>query len=138
MAIHLIYFEDRGGNISLPPSDDTPCPPGYDRREANTLAEVDRLQRRLQQATYERCQRELQRDEEAFAESRERVRSALTTRIASSATSEYEREFLKLYVQLREDKRAAYQKRFSCDRAYLEMRENDHARNAEELLGESV
>jgi hypothetical protein len=138
MAIHLIYFEDRGGNISLPPSDDTPCPPGYDRREANTLAEVDRLQRRLQQATYERCQRELQRDEEAFAESRERVRSALAARIASAATSEYEKEFLRGYIQLREEKREKYRQRFACDRAYLELRENDHPRNAEELLGESV
>jgi hypothetical protein len=138
MAIHLIFFEDRGGNISLPPSDDTPCPPGYDKREANTLAEVDRLQKRLQQATYERCQRELQRDEEAFAESRERVRSSLAARIASSATTEYEKEFLRGYIQLREERREKYRQRFACDRAYLEMRENDRPRNAEELLGESV
>jgi hypothetical protein len=138
MAIHLVYFEDRDGNISLPPTDDTPCPPGYDRREANTLAEVDRLQKRLQQATYARCQQELMRDEAAFAEARERVRSSLTARIASAATTEYEKEFLRCYIQLREEKREKYRQRFACDTAYLEMRENDKPRNAEELLGESL
>jgi hypothetical protein len=138
MAIHLRFFERRDGTVLLPPTDDTPCPPDCIDREANSLAEVDRLQRRLQQATYERCQRELQRDEEAFAESRERVRSALAARIASAATSEYEKEFLRGYIQLREEKREKYRQRFACDRAYLEMRENDRPRNAEELLGESV
>jgi hypothetical protein len=138
VAIHLVYFKSRDGTISLPPTDDTPCPPGYMRCEANTLDEVDKLQKRLQQATYERCQRELQRDEEAFAESRERVRSSLTAKIASSATTEYEREFLRAYIQLREEKRDKYRQRFACDVAYLEMRENDRPRNAEELLKESL
>jgi hypothetical protein len=138
VAIHLVYFKSRDGTISLPPTDDTPCPPGYMRCEANTLAEVDLLQRQLQQATYERCQRELRRDEEAFAESRERVRSSLTAKIASSATTEYEREFLRAYIQLREEKRDKYRQRFACDVAYLEMRENDRPRNAEELLKESL
>jgi hypothetical protein len=104
------------------------------RCEANTLAEVDLLQRQLQQATYERCQRELRRDEEAFAESRERVRSSLTAKIASSATTEYEREFLRAYIQLREDKRDKYRSRFTCDRAYLLARENDEKKSANELI----
>jgi hypothetical protein len=134
VAIHLVYFKSRDGTISLPPTDDTPCPPGYMRCEANTLDEVDKLQKRLQQATYERCQRELQRDEEAFAESRERVRANLTARIASSATTEYERDFLKLYIQLREDKRDKYRSRFTCDRAYLLARENDEKTSANSMI----
>jgi hypothetical protein len=138
MAIHLVYFESATGEVSLPPTDDTPCPPQYERREANTLAEVDALQRRLQAATYARCQQELMRDEQAFVEARERTRSSLTARIASAATSEYEREFLREYIRLREDKREKYRSRFTCDVAYLEMRENDKPRNAEELLGEAL
>src|SRR5580704_17495477 len=134
MAIHLRFFERRNGDILLPPDDETPCPRDCLLREANTLAEVDRLQRRLQQQTYERCQRELLRDEDAFAEARERVRSDLTTKLASAATSEYEREFLRAYIQLREEKRDKYRQRFACDVAYLEMRENDRPRNAEEIL----
>jgi hypothetical protein len=138
MAIHLRFFERRNGDILLPPDDETPCPRDCLLREANTLAEVDRLQRRLQQQTYERCQRELLRDEDAFAEARERVRSDLTTKLASAATSEYEREFLRAYIQLREEKRDKYRQRFACDVAYLEMRENDRPRNAEEILKESL
>ena len=138
MAIHLVYFESRDGTISLPPDDSTPCPDGYQRCEANTLAEVDRLQSRLQRDTYERCQRELLRDEEATTQARERVRSALTAKIASAATTEYERDFLREYIKLREEKREKYRQRFSCDVAYLEMRENDRPRNAEELLKESL
>ena len=138
MAIHLVYFRNAVGDISLPPTDDTPTPPGYIRYEANTLNEVDDLQRALQAITYRRCQDELMRDEQATAAAREQTRAAITTRIASSATSEYEREFLRCYIQLREDKRAAYRARFTCDRAFLEMRENDKPRNAEELLGETL
>ena len=138
MAIHLLYFRNSVGDISLPPTDDTPCPPGYERCEANTLAEVDTLQRELQRATYLRNQQELMRDELAFASAREKVRSDLTARLSSAATSEYEREFIRGYLQLREEKRDKYRQRFACDRAFLEMRENDKPRNAEELLGESL
>ena len=138
MAIHLRFFERANGEILLPPSDDIPCPPDCIAREANTLAEVDRLQGRLQQATYERCQRELMRDEQALAESRERVRASITARIASAATTDYEKEFLREYIKLREEKRDKYRQKFACDVAYLEMRENDKPRNAEELLKESL
>jgi hypothetical protein len=138
MAIHLRYFERRDGTILLPPSDDIPCPADCIDREANTLAEVDALQRRLQQATYARCQRELIADEQAFAIARSEVASRLSARMASSATTPYEKDFLREYVKLREEKRDKYRARFACDRAYLELRENDHPRNAEELLGESL
>jgi hypothetical protein len=138
MAIHLVFFRDASGNISLPPSDDTRCPEGYQRCEANTLAEVDALQKRLQAATYARCQQERMRDEVAFAESRQRVIDNIHSRIASAATTQYEKDFLREYIKLREEKREKYRQRFACDTAYLELRENDHPRNAEELLKESL
>src|SRR6266446_5634068 len=130
MAIHVIYFENRDGNLQLPPTDDTPTPPNYQRKEANSLAEVDVLQRRLQQESHERCQREADYNDQMFAAEREDIRSRLTTRLASSMTSQYEKEFIRGYLQLREEKRAEYRKRFACDTAYLEMRENDKPRNA--------
>lgn len=142
MAIRLRFFErrnsDGGLDVLLPPTDSTPCPTDCLEREANSLDEVDKLQRRLQDATYRRCQQELMRDEVALLESRERVRSSIADRIASSATSQYERDFLREYIKLREEKRDKYRARFACDVAYLEMRENDHPRNAEELLKESL
>jgi hypothetical protein len=138
MAIHLIYFRSRDGVIALPPTDDTPCPPNHERCEANSLNEVDALQRTLQAQTYARCQSEQTRDEVAFAEARERVRSDLTARLSSRATTQYERDFIREYLKLREEKREKYRARFACDTAYLEMRENDKPRNAEELLKESL
>src|SRR5580693_6641670 len=120
MAIPLRYFERRDGTLLLPPSDNIPCPPDCIDREANTLAEVDALQRRLQAATYERCQRELANDEAAFSEARSRVVANITTRIASSATTQYEKDFLREYIKLREEKRDKHRQRFACDVAYLE------------------
>lgn len=138
MAIHLRYFERPDGTVLLPPSDDIPCPADCLDREANTLTEVDALQKRLQAATYARCQRERMRDEVAFAESRQRVIDNIHSRIASAATTQYEKDFLREYIKLREEKREKYRQRFACDTAYLELRENDHPRNAEELLKESL
>ena len=141
MAIHLYYFKNAAGDIQLPPNDEcyfSFCPAGYDRFEANTLDEVDRLQKALQRQTYERQHREWEHDEQAWAAARQRVIDSLHATLASSATTEYEREFIRAYIQLREEKRAKYRQRFICDRAFLEMREMDKPRNAEETLGESL
>ncbi len=134
MPIHLRWFEARDGRIYLPPDDETPCPKHCIEREANTLPEVDALQKRLQQETYEKCQRELMRDEDAFAAARQQTYDSLYTRMLSSATSEYEKEFLKYYLQVhRDEKRAEYQRRFLCDRAYFEQREFDKPKSREQI-----
>lgn len=141
MAIKLYFFENREGDIQLPPNDEcyfTFCPVGYDRREANTLAEVDALQKRLQEQTYRRQHSEWERDESTWALSRKAVIDSLHATLRSSCTSEYEREFIRAYIQLKEEKRGKYRSRFVCDRAFLELRENDRARNPEETLGESL
>lgn len=141
MAIRLYYFEDTSGDIQLPPNDEcyfTFCPAGYDRREANTLAEVDALQKRLQTQTYRRQHAEWEREDIGWAACHKQVVSRLQSTLASSVTTNYEREFIRAYIQLREEKRANYRQRFICDRAYLELRENDRPRNPEETLGESL
>lgn len=141
MAIHLKYFENASGDIQLPPNDEvyaTQCPPGYDRREANSLDEVDKLQKKLQAATYARNQAEIERDESTFSDARQRVLDSLRSKLASSCTTQYERDFIHSYLELREEKREKYRQRFTVDRAYLEMRENDKPRNPEETLGESL
>jgi hypothetical protein len=141
MAIHLYYFRNAAGDIQLPPNNEcyfTFCPPGYDRFEANTLEEVDRLQKELQELTYRRQQRELEHDDATWAAARQSVIDSLHRTLASSATTNYEREFIRSYIQLREEKREKYRQRFTCDRAFLEMREMDRPRNPEETLGESL
>jgi hypothetical protein len=81
----------------------------------------------------------METDEQAFGSARKETYDRLYARMTSSSCSEYEKEFLRYYLQVhREEKRAEYRKRFACDTAYFEMRENDKPRNAEELLGESL
>jgi hypothetical protein len=142
VAIHLYYFENREGDIQLPPTYEvyfTLCPKGYDRREANTLDEVDKLQKRLQEQTYKRCQAEQLRDEISFATARRHVIDSLQATLHSAATSQYERDFIRYYLEVHQPaKREEYKKRFACDRAFLEMREMDKPRNPEETLGESL
>ena len=141
MAIHLYYFKNRDGDIQLPPNDEcyfTFCPPGYDRFEANTLEEVDQLQRDLQQLTYRRQHAEMEHDEVVWRAARQTVIDSLHRTLASSTTTPYERDFIHAYIQLREEKREKYRAKFLCDRAFLEMREMDKPRNPEETLGESL
>lgn len=136
MAIHLRYFVHAHADahaenkISLPPDASTPCPPGYEEREANTLAEVDRLQRWLQTIEYEKLQREGQRDASQWAERLEAANSRLRTRAASSATTAYEREFIAEWLKLRDEKqREHYRQRFEVDMAahsYFAAREFDN------------
>jgi len=131
----VVYYTNLKGEISLPPTSDTSTPRGWQREEAHTLAEIDALQRRLQQAEYDRVEKEVQHDEQAFAAAREKVRSNLLAKLVSSSTSEYEREFIRLYLQLRDDKRAQYAQRLREYHAYLEIREFDRPRDAQERMG---
>lgn len=133
----IIYFVNRDGNISLPPVSDCPTPRGYERREAGTLAEVDALQSRLQDQERRQLEEEHMLDEARWGAVRQRVSDNLRQRMVSADTSPYERDFISAYLELREEKRAKYQQRFSCDlaaRSVLEIREFDRPRTLEERL----
>ncbi len=144
MALHVRYFENpRAENswerILLPPNDETPCPPHCELKEANTLAELDRLRDRLWEAELEKCEKELIRDEMMFLGRRKAVADRIAARIASSSTPEKEKDLLRYYVHIwRPIKMEEYRKRFLADQAYFELREFDKARNAEEVLGERI
>ena len=139
MALHVRYFCNAFGNILLPPDDATRCPSGYESCEANTLPEIDMLRDRLVAQTRRELDAQAIRDEYTFGAKRKATLDSLTTKLASSTTSEYEKEFIRYYLQLRdEEKRKNYQKRFACDTAYFELRELDKARTPEEFIGEAL
>ena len=138
----IVYFENRAGDIVLPPvtkegearwvyeyakdaNGRTFRDKGYDWREASTLAEVDRLQDRLVEAERRKAENELERDERLLAGKRTDVRSRLYQRLVSSSTSPYEREFIELYLQMREEKRKEIRQRWLERQAYLWAREMD-------------
>jgi hypothetical protein len=133
----VLYFENSSGNIMLPPTDEDAYRikselgrRGYELREAGTLAEIDRLQKRLQDDGYKERQAELERDEITMGQLRRQVRERLLSRMVSSSTTPYERDFISAYLMLRDDKRAEFQKRFMLDEvAYFTQREYDNPKN---------
>lgn len=144
MPIHLRYFvhahaDDHAENkIALPPDSATPCPPGYEEREANTLAEVDRLQRQLQSIEFAKLQREGERDAAQWADRLKAADDRLRTRAASSATTPYERDFIAEWLKLRDEKkREHFRQRFEVDMAaysYFPAREFDNPEERAQTL----
>lgn len=124
------------GYILLAPYSEFPTPAGYSREEAGTLPEVDRLQKRLQEQSRREWEAEYECDEAQWVERCERTRGNLYARLASSATSEWDKEFIRNYLQLREEKRDKYKQRFFERTAYLHAREfdlGDRAADKEEV-----
>jgi hypothetical protein len=113
----------------------------YDRRykrdwlwcEATTLQEVDKLQKRL-------ANQEIFEAEKKIAVNsavRERVYKAtgdqLRQRMCSSSTSAWERDFIKAYLQLREDKRDKYRQSLEHRNMFILAREMDSGKSIEEM-----
>lgn len=146
MAIHLIYFINAAGDIALPPETEGGVylewlrrMPGYEAREANTIGEVNKLQKALQRIEYEKLQREGVREEQVWESRLSDVRSNLSQRIASSNTSQYEKDFLREWVKLKdEQRRDKHRAKFEVDiaaKAFFEQREFDKPRTADEMCG---
>lgn len=137
----IIYFENNRGDISLPPSTqdalrikDEMRHRGFELREAGTLPEVDALQKRLQQQEYDEGQKDLEHDERTFGAARKRVRERLYSRMVSGSTSPYERDFIKQYLMLADEKRSKWRNRFTADVSYLNIREYDSKHHLHELV----
>jgi len=121
----VIYFRFPDGHLMLAPYSDFPTPENAIREGAETLAQVDRLQERLVAQERVEWAREVETDAARFQSRMDEVRDRLYARMTSSSTSEYEKEFIKLYLQLRNEKRAKYQQRWLERTAYLHAREFD-------------
>ena len=139
MPCYVVYFENAQGKISLPPTLDTPTPPGYERRECQSISQVRELERRMAQEARDRRDAEWEHEQESWTEARRDIRRRIMTSIESSSTSQYEKDFLRSWCQLRDEKRRDhYQRIFEQREAYFEALHYDKPRNAEEVLGESL
>jgi hypothetical protein len=146
----VIYFENSSGYVILAPQqigegtalarkiyEEKYRPQGWEWREAgaNGLHEVDQLQRRL-------IDQEVSRDRgmaEHVGLKRDAVRKAvgetLRQRMTSSGTSEYEREFIRLYLRVRDDsKRDKYKELLKQRNYYLWAREQDSGTKVEDRM----
>lgn len=127
----VIYFVNHTdprrpeGYVVLAPFSSFQTPEGHSREEAHTLAEVDVLQKRLIEQEQRTIESEYFYNEALVATQRQEIRDRLYARMVSSSTSEYEKEFIQLYLQLREDRRAKYRQTFLERTMYLRAREMD-------------
>ncbi len=143
----VIYFERRDGFCILAPQevgqdlslarrayDERYRPQGWEWREAGTLAEVDRLQRRLVEQEEARLRQ--MADRVGFYRERALAQTAadLRARMCSAATSAYERDFIAAYLQLRTDKRDKYRDRLMEHNFYLWAREMDAGTKVEDRM----
>lgn len=98
---------------------------GYQREYAETLADIDRLEKRLQQQEFEQWEREEQANESALASRRQEVRDRLYARMTSGSTDEWEKEFIRNYLLLRDEKREKWRNIHMQRSAFLWARHND-------------
>jgi hypothetical protein len=131
----IVYFvnstgDDRdlnhpAGYIMLAPYSEFATPHGYLREHAGTIREVWALQKRLQDQEREGWEREAQANRALTEDRRREIRDRLYARMCSSSTSEYDREFIRLWLELREEKHDKYDRLFTQRNAYLYVAEND-------------
>jgi hypothetical protein len=134
----VIYFKNHRdpahppGFLMLAPYSDFPTPSGYTREAARTLGEIDSLQRTLCEQERRASEQEALHDEVILGRRYAEVTDRLRQKMVSGATTPYERDFIELYLQLREDKRDKHRQRFMEREMYLHARENDMPKNRDE------
>lgn len=130
----VLFFKNVKGHIQLPPTDEVALRlkdgmrhRGYELMEAATLKEIDRLQKELEEQDYRVNEHLLDKHENLMLAVRKQVRDRLNAKLSSSAYSAYEKDFIREYIRLRDDKRAKWRQKFTADTAYFMAREFDNA-----------
>jgi hypothetical protein len=104
----VVWFRDSTGHVIVAPYSTFPTPNGYIREEADTLPKIDRLTSMLMAQERIKLQAEHLHEDEITARARQQVKERLEARLISSETSEYERDFIRHYLLLREERRAKF------------------------------
>ena len=99
---------------------------GFQLMSAETLKEAEKLQYKLQDQLKKEQENELIKDEAMTAYHRDQVRVRLEARKNSSSTNEYEKEFIRLYLDWRNNKHDLFKKRFSQQIGHLDALEFDN------------
>lgn len=136
----VIYFENAQGRIVLAGYDAGKPeqarkvfklrfePMGYQWREAGTLAAVDELQTRLADQLQRERAPGLERMLQNRAAVEAHIASNLRQKMISSSTSPWEREFIQLYLERRENRTEKFRQQFEHRAMYLNIRENSDSK----------
>jgi len=116
----VIYFRRKDGHIFLAPYSSFPTPPGCDREGADTLYKVHELEKRLVSQEQEQWEKEANLDAAKFTAHVDEIKDRMYTRMCSGSTDPYEKDFIREWLKLRDEKkRAKYAGIFSQRTAYL-------------------
>jgi hypothetical protein len=142
----VIFFQNADGYVILPPEEignrgiarmmyeRKYKDQGWEWKEADTLAEVDKLQARLVEQevreSTERADRDDMRRETLWQNTGRRLRQRMT----SSDCKPFERDFIADYLLLRESKREKYRQRWLEHQSYLWAREMDASTKIEDRM----
>lgn len=125
-TLNVVYFVHSNGHVTLAPYTAFPTLPDCIRETANTLAEVDRLQKRLVAQERAQLERESQYEEATFGARQEVIRNKLYARLSSCVTTQYEKDFIREWLKLRDDsKRHKHAQILEHAQMYLHAREFD-------------
>jgi hypothetical protein len=143
----VIYFENYSGHILLPPEEIGKGPAlarkifeeryerqGYMWREAGTLWDVDKLQKRLVDQSQRELDQQAARVSNAREVARSQTRSNLYQRMASSDCDPWEREFIRYWMDLDDQKKKTFEQRFKERNMYLWAREQDSGTRASDRV----
>lgn len=107
---------------------------GWSWCEADTLGAIDTLQKRLSQQDIQEAEKRVQVNSFVRDQIYRETGSNLRSRMVSDATSPWERDFIKAYLSLREDKRDRYRDSLLHHNYYIWSRENDDGSKVEDRL----
>lgn len=110
-------------------------PMGYQWCEADTLSKAQDLQQRLIAQETKILQHQGHVDEERRKHVHKQTASSMRQRMASSSCSAYEREFIRLWLEMTEEKQKQYTQRFSERNMYLQALEFDNNHHMEDRMG---
>lgn len=141
-----IYFERSDGFVILAPAEkgrddyarmvyETKYgPAGWQWREADTLPDVDRLEKRLIEQEEARIMKMVTLNAMARDEIRTHVRARLVENMHSPHATQFERQFIDAYLKLHDNRRDKYRDRLLHHNLGLMARNYDSGTKVEDLL----
>ncbi len=142
----LIYFENKNGRLILPPEETGNTGlakrlyeekfkhEGYEWREAGSLQEVDRFQKRYTDQLNRERAPGMERMVGAYEAAKKITRDRIYARMISSGTSAWERDFLEIFLRKREGTESKFYNAFSQYTGYIHAREMDDSKQPQDMM----
>jgi hypothetical protein len=122
----VIFFTNADGHAILAAYTGQPAPEGYQTEYADTLPDIRRLQKRLQDQEMREAEREFASVDEREREVRQRLHDRIYAKMTSSDTHPRVRDFLREWLTWRDEKKEKQREdAFRCMTGYLWALEND-------------